>query len=568
MKHSLSLSFLFLICFVTGELYGQGEVQKSPVPEDAAQKRAATLIGELFKADYEASKSPEQRSELAKKMLKVGRDSKDDVIGRYVLLRIARDVAADAGDITTAMSATELLGTHYQTDVLEMNAEVLAKVVKILRLPKDHQELGSRLQQAVRDAIAQDRFDIAKRINAIALDSARQARSAELVKGVVANGKEIELLESEFQKVQAALATLKTSPTDPEANLLVGQYQCFVKRDWDNGLLMLALGSDEKLKKLATGELSEERKPLDLGNAWWDYSEGVEGKAKAAARLRAAMWYKLAQPGLDGLSKKLVESRLEEASAIEKVEGPPVTPSFIGERAGDERNDNSLGIKLVWCPPGEFTMGSSPKELGSKSAETQSRIMIKNGFWLGKYELTQAQWSQLAKSNPWRGSMREGPNLPVTDIPWIAGMQFCKELTERERRKENLPKDWEYTLPSEAQWEYACRANTTTAFHFGNDELALGDYAWYEGNSDGVPHEVGGKKANEWGLHDMHGNVWEFCRDVHRSALKGRNNVMCRGGAFDAGARSCRSANLNWTSPERFKLSITGFRVALVPLGD
>lgn len=293
----------------------QSSQDKLPVPEDAVQKQAASLISNLFKNDFDAAKTAEKRSQLAKKMLQVGMDSKDDATGRYVLLRNARDVAADVGNIETAMAAIEQLGIHYDVDVLEMNAEVLAKVVKALRTPKDHQELSPRLQEAISDAVSQDRFDVAKSINAVALDSARQARSVDLVKQVVATGKDIEELEVKFQEVQSAMTTLKTSPTDPEANLLVGQYQCFVKRDWENGLLMLALGSDTKLKKLATAELNEERDALLLGNAWWEYSEEAKGKAKAAAQSRAAGWYKQVTP-LEGLTKKLVESRLAEVSEL------------------------------------------------------------------------------------------------------------------------------------------------------------------------------------------------------------------------------------------------------------
>ena len=317
------VSLLAIVLFSLSSHLALAE-EKLPVPDDTAQKQAASLVADLFRADYEAAKTLEQKSELAKKMLQVGVDSKDDPTGRYVLLRIARDIAAGAGDIKTTMASVEQLISYYKVDDLAMQAEVLAKLVKTLRLPKDHQELGSQLQRSVRDAIVQDNFELAKVINATALDSARQARSSELVKQAVAQAKEIESLEAEFKKVLVAHETLKSSPTDPESNLLVGKYRCFVKRDWENGLLMLALGSDKQLKQLAEAELGEKPDAISLGDLWWALSEEQESQDKQAIQDRACMWYRKALPTATGLTKAKLEQRLgsvKDASATSNA-GP------------------------------------------------------------------------------------------------------------------------------------------------------------------------------------------------------------------------------------------------------
>src|SRR4029078_11049544 len=112
---------------------------------------------------------------------------------------------------------------------------------------------------------------------------------------------------------------------------------------------------------------------------------------------------------------------------------------------------------------------------------------------------------------------KEGGDFPTTWVNWVEAMEFGRRLTERERKAGRLPDDWEYTLPNEAQWERACRARNETKFSFGDDESSLGEYAWYHKNANGIgekhPHRVGQKKPNPWGLHDMYGNVCEWCRD-------------------------------------------------------
>lgn len=260
---------------------------------------------------------------------------------------------------------------------------------------------------------------------------------------------------------------------------------------------------------------------------------------------------------------------------------PDAADKFIGKQAGQLRDDNGLKMKFIWCPPGEFSMGSRPNEKNRNVDEQQVKTILTNGFWLGKYEVTQAEWKQLMKTEPWKGQLgtKEGADFPVTWVNWNDATAFCRKLTEQERQSGRLPNDWEYALPTEGQWERACRAETETRFSFGDDESKLGDYAWFYKNSEKqgerYAHKVGEKKANPWGLCDMHGNVAEWCRDVYTEKLPGGRDPMVkpekvtkdlrrvfRGGYWSFDAEFSRSAGrMRFAPDDRF--SGLGFRVSL-----
>lgn len=176
---------------------------------------------------------------------------------------------------------------------------------------------------------------------------------------------------------------------------------------------------------------------------------------------------------------------------------------------------NSLGMKLIYIPPGEFLMGSPASEDDRRSySKPQHRVKISRGFYMGVTEVTQAQWRAIMKTTV--GQQRdkidsifslvgEGSNHPVYFVSWDEATEFCRKLSRQEGEN--------YRLPTEAEWEYACRAGSTTSFCFGDSDLELSDYAWYGHNSNRQTHTVGHKKPNAFGLHDMHGNVDEWCAD-------------------------------------------------------
>jgi formylglycine-generating enzyme required for sulfatase activity/serine/threonine protein kinase len=255
-----------------------------------------------------------------------------------------------------------------------------------------------------------------------------------------------------------------------------------------------------------------------------------------------------------------------------------------GETAteGEEFTVYGLSLEMLWCAPGIFEMGSpegkkitrffSHKIVGAESGrqlnEVQHEVTLTQGFWLGKHPVTQAQWEKVMGSN---SSRFRGVGRPVERVSWDAAMSFCLRLTELERKAGRLPAGMTYQLPTEAQWEYACRAGTKTAYAFG-DSLNSDQANIYGGPEETT--NMGKYPANGWGFCDMHGNVWEWCADWYGDYPSGaaRDPIgladgsvrVLRGGSWSYSADSARSASRDCRVPASSD-SILGFRLSLRP---
>lgn len=289
-------------------------------------------------------------------------------------------------------------------------------------------------------------------------------------------------------------------------------------------------------------------------------------------------------------------------------EGPAmrVEPAALAE-AGRERDDNGLHMKFRWCPPGSFHLGRLPDAYRGLEGFAPAAVTLREGFWMGRIEVTQAEWRQVmgrtlreqracdptqprpVGDGTTRDHVGEGPDFPIYFTSFDDAEEFCRKLTDAERRAGRLGAGWEYRLPDEAQWEYACRAGTTTATAFG-DRLD-GTIANIDGTKPfgGAPagpylHEttpVGRYPANAWGLHDMHGNVWEWCRDYFETEPSEDTRPVGTAGAAAAPPPVRRTYRGGcWHNPGSMSLSTSrsrmshdgrgsglGFRVALVPVG-
>lgn len=220
--------------------------------------------------------------------------------------------------------------------------------------------------------------------------------------------------------------------------------------------------------------------------------------------------------------------------------------------------ENVIRMKLRLIPAGTFVMGSPESEKGRIPHETQQSVTIKNEFYLGKYEVTQREWKAVMKTEPWKNdkNIQQGNDFPAADVDWRDAGDFCVALSRLDGRS--------YRLPTEVEWEWACRGRTKTAYYFGDSARQLGDFAWFMDNAFQPPEEnqharaVGLKKPNPFGLHDMHGNVWEWCRDLADDQTEDRRVI--RGGGYLNIAAGLRSAS-RASSPQSSRLAGIGFRV-------
>jgi len=236
---------------------------------------------------------------------------------------------------------------------------------------------------------------------------------------------------------------------------------------------------------------------------------------------------------------------------------------------------NSIGMELIEIPAGTFTMGSPAGEKDRiEKNEAQVSVTLTQPFSLGKTEVTQGQFKKVMDTEPWNGEefVQPDKDCPATYVDWDDATKFCQKLTAIERNAGKLKANEEYRLPTEAEWEYACRAGTETAFSFGDDESKLGKYAWFNGNTAGeqYAHKVGLKKPSPWGLHDMHGNVFEWCSDWYDSELSGGTDPIGpeegsdrvnRGGSWWSDPGDCRSSDRSNGVPS-IRDGDLGFRVA------
>lgn len=223
---------------------------------------------------------------------------------------------------------------------------------------------------------------------------------------------------------------------------------------------------------------------------------------------------------------------------------------------------NSIDTEFVLIPAGEFLMGSHDPYHGSPVR----KVRISQPFYLGKYEVTQGQWEAVMGEH--RRDPQENKTLPIDRVSWNEVQEFISKLNAREGHTK-------YRLPTEAQWEYAARAGTTTDYHFGNDMKKLEEYGWYKQNAAGQRRPVGRLKPNTWGLYDMHGNVWEWVQDWQRGGFvtpfpagvdidpqgpaTGLNRLV-KGGAWNAYAEHCKLAYSSFVRPHEYGPGL-GFRL-------
>jgi formylglycine-generating enzyme required for sulfatase activity len=359
------------------------------------------------------------------------------------------------------------------------------------------------------------------------------------------------------------------------------------------------------------GQKSYEHPSLKHGIFFHQVIQGLRGQARLNGR-NEVTWDSLiayVKAEVPDQVKELISSGSEQSperrgdippgvTLVKLSPGDLLDPGRLGRLEQNPHPEHVAGktAELVpemifrWCPPGRLSMGSSIDELGRGEDEDDTtgpggklvEVTLTQGFWLTETEITQGQWERVMHTTPWKGQrwVKEENECAASYISHDAALSFCEKLTELERKERRLARGRMYALPSEAQWEYACRAGTSTQYSFGDDASNLAEFSWFFDNSllsnEQHAHIVGMKQPNAWGFKDMHGNVSEWCADRYRENLTSGSDPRAssmgffrvyRGGGWSDRASGCRSA-VRYQIGSGFSLSNLGFRVAEVASGE
>ncbi len=565
--------------------------QQPPRPAQTALSKADDLIMKLYRAEYQAAKTDAAAARaLAAVLLKEAKATTDDSDLQFAAFVQASELAVQGGNVTLALSAVGELAKRFAVDSAAMKRAVLTSAPDKITTPAAALELVHAVLAHLNDMMADDSYE----------GLAAVVAAAEKVVPLVADGrlqlaaqikKEAETVQAaqkEFTRMKPFLDKLEENKDDAEANLEMGKYLAFGKGNFARGLPFLAKGNDATLKALASNdlalakvagtskdpkdlaELKIVKKQIELADAWAKLAEeGKDPRPKSGMLRRAYHWYMEALPQLDGLTRVRIQHQVHE---LAKQFGQGIT--------------TSLGMKLTLIPAGAFLMGSPQAEPGRGFDEgPQHEVRISRPFYMGIHEVTVGNYRAFVEASGYRTDPeRSGNNQtwknpgwnadddhPVVCVSWNDAVAFCKWLSAKEGKK--------YRLPTEAEWEYACRAGTKTATYFG-DSLSS-TQANFDGNqpynANPGPYlrrgtKVGSYASNAFGLHDMHGSAWEWCQDFYQAnyykdsprddpqgPASGTSHPIRGGGWFRSG-QDCRAAKREAYPPTSI-WNNTGFRV-------
>ncbi|MDB5290965.1 MAG: hypothetical protein JWL69_2206 [Phycisphaerales bacterium] len=264
------------------------------------------LVEAALKTEIANANTPATKTALATKLIKMATEAKDKPAEQFALCSKAREIATQSADATTVFAAIDELSEHFQIDALGMKAESLAKIADAVGRHFDTKAFLEHCGASIHDALIQDKFEIAQRVSESAVSAARKSHDATSLKWATAREAEVRSARIAFDKQKLALITLNQNPADPEANLVVGKYFCFVRDDWKNGLPLLVRGGDTALKSIAGQELAATDDPhadVALADAWMDLAAKTQGPTRQYMWLRAVKWYDDAGPSLTGLAR-------------------------------------------------------------------------------------------------------------------------------------------------------------------------------------------------------------------------------------------------------------------------
>jgi hypothetical protein len=334
-------------------------------PAAAEENLAAKLVRDVYGEEYAKAKEPDSKAKFAARLLQEARATLDDPTARFVMMKVARDISVQLGDVEAALRTAEEIAEVYQVDGLKMKMEILDKAVKTARQPAQSRAIAEHALTLLDEAIRGEDFDAARQLGELAAAESHKAHDANLVAEVQSHVQDVDRLANASAKVKAANETLEKNPTDPQANLVVGKHLCFVKGDWEQGVPMLALCGDAGFKAAAEKDIAadkDSKAKLSAADAWWDLAEKEEGLMRQQMQQRAVTWYRQAQPLATGLPAVKIEKRIHE------VEQAMAAASNTAA-AGRDKKRRSIPGKIFACGLDSFMMCVNGQQVLQGGAE-------------------------------------------------------------------------------------------------------------------------------------------------------------------------------------------------------
>jgi formylglycine-generating enzyme required for sulfatase activity len=545
-----------------------------------AADEAADTFNKLYGEDLKrvaATPSPADDVALGKQMLDDAKKAGDQPAFLTLLCEKAYELASkDPSGYATATAAMDLLAgkvPEKKVECLQKNAALCQKQYAAARgeakTKAGESVIAALGSLAEAQAAAGDTDDAGLTLRqAIAVATAIKSESKAALQAKVENLASQQQVE---KQIAALKARLDADPKDASSRKEIVRMYLVEMNNPGEAAKFLDETLDEATRKYVPAavkpvEDAPEAACMELGDWYKGLADQAATHASKGAMLRRAQAYYQrflvlhTATDLGRTAATLTLKRIDDALAkLGPAPAPKASPASVTLDLG-----NGVTMKLVLIRPGKFLMGSPDSEQGHEPNEgPQHVVVISKPFYMGVTEVTQAQYEAVMGTNP---SKFKEPTNPVHSVSWDEAVEFCRKLSDKTGKT--------VRLPTEAEWEYACRAGTKTRFSFGDSESALGDYAWFSSNSGQKTQPVGQKKPNPWGLYDMHGNVFEWCADWYGSyssgvstdpqgATSGGDRVM-RGGSWIHGGFRCPCAyRLNFAPAGRN--STYGFRCARTP---
>jgi len=372
----LGFAALVLVLPAAGIAFGGEGAEKAAVPDEAARAKALALVAELYEKPWKEARTSAQKTALAEKMIEAAGRSSDDPLGRFVLLRVARDIAAEAGDAATALRAVDRLDAEFRIDAADMKIAAVLEAAGSAVTVDHHRAIAGETFALVQAAVAKDQYDTAGRLIDAAQSAARKLRDGEAVRAYADLSRDVERIALAYKRTEPHRKTLQQKPTDPEANLAVGRFLCFDKGDWGRGIAMLALGSDEGLAALAKQEVGGPKtaqEQVAVADRWWDRAENADEAAGVQMRLHAGSWYERALPGLpESLVRQKVEARL--ATLKKPGRAVAIAPPAEAEARGRVRVGQWIDLLKLVDPRRGTVQGNWQRVGGALRATGRARF--------------------------------------------------------------------------------------------------------------------------------------------------------------------------------------------------